>query len=149
VILAGRWNLDWKKINSGRVGTFNAYDFTHQQLVVRDQSEVDDDFLIAGVSLPGWFSPVKIGDAEFIDAVYVTDANLIGAIERGADELWTILNAPESPRWGSRMCSGFVWLSSGLHSCVRSSTVRDGLLDPKPGHIRRRQEDERQKRRDR
>jgi predicted acylesterase/phospholipase RssA/uncharacterized protein YndB with AHSA1/START domain len=99
VILAGRWNLDWKKINSGREGTFNAYDFTHQQLIVRDQREVDDDFLIAGVSLPGWFSPVKIGDAEFIDAVYVTDANLIGAIERGADELWIIWTVSEGGVW--------------------------------------------------
>ena len=79
VVLGGRWKLDWEKIRSSRrSGTFNAYDFTHHRLVVRTQEEMDKDgdFLVAGVSLPGWFSPVSIDGSLFIDAVYVTDARI-------------------------------------------------------------------------
>jgi len=101
VVLSGRWKLDWKKINaSPRDGTFNAYDFTHHQPVVRTQKQVDEHFLIAGVSLPGWFSPVRIGETSFIDSVYVTDANLINAIvKKKADELWIIWTVNRGGVW--------------------------------------------------
>lgn len=100
VVLCDRWRLDWPKIRlSSRSATFNAYDFTQQRLVVRTQDEVCEDFMIAGVSLPGWFSPVRIGGSLFIDAVYVTDANLIDAIERGADELWIIWTVNRGGVW--------------------------------------------------
>jgi predicted acylesterase/phospholipase RssA len=101
VVLRDRWKLNWQKINaSHRVGTFNAYDFTHHRLVARTQKEVDEDFLIAGVSLPGWFSPVRIHEALFIDAVYVTDANVINAIvNKGADELWIIWTVNRTGVW--------------------------------------------------
>jgi len=100
VILRDYWKLDWKAIrSSARVGTFNAYDFTRHQLVVRTQDHLDEDFLVAGVSLPGWFSPVKSGQSLLIDAVFLTDANLIDAIGRGADELWIIWTVNRYSRW--------------------------------------------------
>jgi predicted acylesterase/phospholipase RssA len=51
---------------------------------------MDEDFLVACVSLPMWFPPVTIGNDRYIDAVYLTDANLMEAISRGANELWII-----------------------------------------------------------
>jgi predicted acylesterase/phospholipase RssA len=91
VVLCGKWKLDWEKIRSSRlIGTFNAYDFSKNQLVVRTQDQMDEDFLVACVSLPMWFPPVTIGNDRYIDAVYLTDANLMEAISRGANELWII-----------------------------------------------------------
>ena len=93
VVLRNLWKLDWEKINSSqRCATFNAYDFTQHKLIVQTQKEVDKDFLVAGVSLPGWFSPVRVGQSVLIDGVYLTDANIIDAISGGglADELWII-----------------------------------------------------------
>jgi hypothetical protein len=51
------------------------------------------------VSLPGWFPPVWIDGDQYIDAVYVTDANLEEAIRRGADELWIIWTVSDSGKW--------------------------------------------------
>jgi predicted acylesterase/phospholipase RssA len=100
VVLQDLWKLDWEKIRSSpRMGTFNAYDFAQHQLVVRTQNQVDEDFLIAGVSLPGWFSPVRIEQSLFIDGVYLTDANVIDAILRGSDELWIIWTVNRNSRW--------------------------------------------------
>jgi hypothetical protein len=82
-----------------RNGTFNAYNFTRHHLTTRSQAEVDENFLIAGVSLPGWFPPVKMDESLYIDAVYVTDANLIAAVENGADELWIMWTVNRGGVW--------------------------------------------------
>jgi predicted acylesterase/phospholipase RssA len=100
VVLNGRWKLDWQVIrSSARCGTFNAYNFSRHQLVVRTQGDMDEDFLVAGVSLPGWFPPVRIGQSQYIDAVYVTDSNLMAAIDRGAEELWIIWTVNRDGVW--------------------------------------------------
>ena len=100
LVLRERWNLDWQKIRSSRrVGTFNAYNFSRNQLVVRTQDQMDEDYLIAGVSLPMWFPPVMIDNDYYIDAVYLTDANLMEAISRGADELWIIWTVSQKALW--------------------------------------------------
>jgi predicted acylesterase/phospholipase RssA len=99
VVLHDLWKLDFPTINSSRrFGTFNAYDFSQQKTIVCTQEKVDERFL-AGVSLPGWFSPVRIGQSLLIDAVYLTDANLINAINHGADELWIIWTVNRNTRW--------------------------------------------------
>ncbi|MGD0420656.1 MAG: patatin-like phospholipase family protein [Xanthobacteraceae bacterium] len=100
VVLRERWKLDWKKIQSSKlVGTFNAYDFSKNRLVVRTQDRIDEDFLVACVSLPMWFPPVTIDNDRYIDAVYITDANLMEAISRGADELWIIWTVSRKAIW--------------------------------------------------
>lgn len=99
-VLRDRWKLDWGKIRSSdRIGTFSAYDFTKNQLIVRTQDQLDEDFLVACVTLPMWFAPVTIGKDRYIDAVYVTDANLTEAIYRGADELWIIWTVSQKGLW--------------------------------------------------
>ena len=55
--------------------------------------------LCACVSLPMWFPPVRMNGETYIDAVYMTDANIEEAIRRGADELWIIWTVSEKDEW--------------------------------------------------
>lgn len=100
VVLRERWKLDWDRIRaSRRLGTFNVYNFTKNQLEVRTQDQMNEDFLIACVTLPMWFPPVTIGKDRYIDGVYLTDANVIEAVRRGADELWIIWTVSRKAVW--------------------------------------------------
>jgi predicted acylesterase/phospholipase RssA len=104
-VLRENWNLDWRKIRASKIlGTFNSYNFTRNQLVVRTQDQIDEDYLVSCVSLPMLFPPITIGDDRYIDAVYITDANLMEAIARGADELWIIWTVSRKAIWNG----GFV-----------------------------------------
>ena len=58
-----------------------------------------EDFLIASISLPMWFPPVKINNQTYVDAVYLTDANVEEAIRRGADEIWAIWTVSTKDEW--------------------------------------------------
>jgi predicted acylesterase/phospholipase RssA len=100
VVLRDLWKLDWERIRAGsRLGTFNVYNFTKNQLEVRTHDQMNEDFLIACVTLPMWFPPVTIGGDRYIDAVYLTDANVIEAVRRGADELWIIWTVSKKAVW--------------------------------------------------
>lgn len=94
------WGLNWDAIRATeRPATFNAYNFTRHELIVRTADQIDADFVIAAVSLPMWFPPVTIAGDTYIDSVYISDANLEEAILRGADELWIIWTVSQKPRW--------------------------------------------------
>jgi predicted acylesterase/phospholipase RssA len=94
------WGLDWEAIQaSQREATFNVYNFTKHQLEVLTPSMMDEDFLVACGSLPMWFPPVEKDGTIYIDSVYLTDANLMEAIGRGADELWIIWTVSERSQW--------------------------------------------------
>ncbi|MBV6699989.1 patatin-like phospholipase family protein [Kitasatospora aureofaciens] len=94
------WGLDWEKIRAtDRVATFNLYDFSANELEVLTADQMDEDRLCAAVSLPMWFPPVVIDGRTYIDAVYVTDANIGEAIRRGCDELWIIWTVSQRRRW--------------------------------------------------
>jgi predicted patatin/cPLA2 family phospholipase len=94
------WGLDWDRIRAAdRLCTFNAYNFSRNELVVRTAEQVDEDFVTAAVSLPMWFPPMNIDGDTYIDAVYITDANLEEAIRRGADELWVIWTVSRQRAW--------------------------------------------------
>ena len=99
------WGLDWGRIRgSDREATFNVYNFTRHELAILTPNQMTEDFLVASVSLPRWFPPVRINGEIYIDAVYNTDANLEEAIRRGADELWVIWTVSERGEWSD----GFV-----------------------------------------
>src|SRR5262245_10600580 len=99
-VLQGLWKLDWNKIRSGvRLGTFNTYNFSRNAHVVCTQDQMNEDILVACVTLPMWFPPVTIGGDRYIDAVYLTDANLDEAIRRGADEVWIIWTVSRKAEW--------------------------------------------------
>ncbi|UUU31857.1 patatin-like phospholipase family protein [Streptomyces sp. CA-210063] len=94
------WGLDWQKIRSSSLdATFNVFNVTRQKLEVLPPARMSEDFLVACVSLPMWFPPVRIDGDTYIDPVYVTDANLEEAIARGADEIWVVWTVSERGEW--------------------------------------------------
>jgi predicted acylesterase/phospholipase RssA len=96
------WGLDWEAIRgSGLDATFNVFNVTRQRLEVLAPAEMSEDFLVACVTLPMWFPPVRIADDVYIDPVYVTDANLEEALARGAEEIWVIWTVSERGEWHS------------------------------------------------
>jgi predicted acylesterase/phospholipase RssA len=98
-VFAG-WGLDWDVIRaSPHEATFNAYNFSRHELAVWTPDQMDEDRLIASISLPMWFPPVVINNETHIDSVFITDANLEEAIRRGADELWVIWTVSQLDEW--------------------------------------------------
>ena len=94
------WGIDWSAIRqSSRVGTFNVFNFSKKQLDIVPQSRMDEDRLVAAVSLPMWFPPVTIDGDTCFDAVYITDGNLEEAVRRGADEIWAIWTVSRRDEW--------------------------------------------------
>lgn len=94
------WGLDWQKIRSSSLdATFNVFNVTRQMLEVLPPARMSEDFLAACVSLPMWFPPVRIDGDTYIDPVYVTDANLEEAIDRGSDEIWVVWTVSERGEW--------------------------------------------------
>jgi len=94
------WGLDWNKIRSTNLNaTFNVINFSDKTLEVIEPKNMSEDLFCACVSLPMWFPPVHIDGKTYIDAVYLTDANMEEAIRRGADELWVIWTVSEKDEW--------------------------------------------------
>ncbi len=95
-----KWGLDWNKIRAGsRLGTFNLCNFSKKRLEVVTNAGMDEDRLVSAVSLPMWFPPVQIDGDLYIDAVYLSDANVAEAIRRGADEIWAIWTVSRRNEW--------------------------------------------------
>lgn len=94
------WGIDWDRIRaSQRLGTFNVFNFSKKELEVIPNARMSEDYLIAGVSLPMWFPPVRIDGQTYFDAVYISDANVEEAIRRGADEIWAIWTVSTRDEW--------------------------------------------------
>jgi predicted acylesterase/phospholipase RssA len=94
------WGLDWDKIRATKLNnTFNVFNFSDKTLDVIEGKDMSEDMLCACVSLPMWFPPVHINDKTYIDAVYMSDANIQEAIRRGADELWIIWTVSDKDEW--------------------------------------------------
>ena len=94
------WGIDFARINqSPKTGTFNLLNYSKKRHEVITQAQLDEDRLISSVSLPIWFPPVVIDGDRYIDAVYVTDANVEEAIRRGADEIWAIWTVSTRDEW--------------------------------------------------
>ncbi|MDQ3491939.1 MAG: patatin-like phospholipase family protein [Chloroflexota bacterium] len=116
-----RWGLDWRLIrDTKREATFNIYDFTTHQLLPMPAAEMDEDLLIASISLPMWFPPVRRRGHTYLDAVFLSDANLEEAIERGADELWVIWTVSERSEWQA----GFMGIYFGIIETVANGNFR-------------------------
>lgn len=94
------WGIDWEQVRRGpRLGTFNLFNFSKKRLEVVTNDGMSEDHLIAAVSLPMWFPPVKIGGDTYFDSVYICDANVEEAIRRGADEIWAIWTVSTRDEW--------------------------------------------------
>jgi predicted acylesterase/phospholipase RssA len=116
-----RWGIDWTRIRATeREATFNVYDFTSHELVPMPASEMDEDLLMASISIPMWFPPVRARGRTWIDAVFLSDANLEEAIDRGADELWVIWTVSEKSEWHA----GFIGIYFGIIETVANGNFR-------------------------
>ncbi|HEX9960986.1 MAG TPA: patatin-like phospholipase family protein [Pyrinomonadaceae bacterium] len=94
------WGYDWDKIRASRLNaTFNVFNFSRKEIQVIEPKDMSEDLLVACVSLPMWFPPVRLNGETYIDSVYMTDANIEEAIRRGADELWIIWTVSEKDEW--------------------------------------------------
>jgi predicted patatin/cPLA2 family phospholipase len=94
------WGLNWDQIRSSDLNaTFNVFNFSQKEIQVIEPKDMSEEMLEACVSLPMWFPPVHINGETFIDAVYLTDANIEEAIRRGADELWIVWTVSEKDEW--------------------------------------------------
>ena len=103
-VLHGVWGIDkdWHRVRElDRDATFNVFNFSRHQLEQRRPREMNDQWLLACVSLPFWFPPQKIDGQLYIDSVYSTDANLQGAMDRDADELWVVWTVNTDGVWGA------------------------------------------------
>ncbi|MDX1811767.1 MAG: patatin-like phospholipase family protein, partial [Gammaproteobacteria bacterium] len=76
--------------NQDVVGTYNVLNYGKKKLEVFGHQDMDEDLLVAGMSLPGVFPPVKKNQQVYLDAAFVQDANLMEAVKRGAEEIWLI-----------------------------------------------------------
>ncbi|MFA9443756.1 patatin-like phospholipase family protein [Egicoccus sp. AB-alg6-2] len=81
-------------------GTFNVCNFTTKTCAAIPHDRVDQDLLVAGISLPLFMPPVEAHGSLWTDAVWVKDANLLEAVRRGADELWLLWCIGNTPRYG-------------------------------------------------
>jgi len=105
------WGLNWNTIrqNRGCVYTFNHFNFTKKCVVPLENRYLDEDYLVASVSLPVWYSPVLKGADWIFDAVYCTDGNVGEAVRRGADEIWAIWTVSDLPEYRSG------WIAEYFH----------------------------------
>ena len=89
-------------------GSFNVADFSAKRCVAVPHTEVDEDLLVAGVSLAGVMPAVPRGDTTWTDAVWIKDANLTEAVRRGCTEIWVAWCIANTPRWGTGALEQYV-----------------------------------------
>jgi predicted acylesterase/phospholipase RssA len=84
--------IDLEKIRKNQRGqfTFNVCNFSQKTIESIPHTRVTEDHLIAGVSLPIFMPALPIDGHWYTDAVWIKDANLLEAVQRGADELWLV-----------------------------------------------------------
>lgn len=115
------WGLDWEAIRASSLdASFNLYNFSDNVLEPRRAAEMNEDMLVASITLPMWFPPVHRADKTYIDAVFLTDGNVEEAIKRGADEVWIIWTVSERGEWGD----GFVADYFGIIETVANGNLR-------------------------
>jgi predicted acylesterase/phospholipase RssA len=138
------WGLDWDKIRATpREATFNVFNFARQELQVMTPSQMDEDRLCACVSLPMWFPPVVIDGDPYIDAVYVTDANVEEAIRRGADEIWAIWTVSTLGVWNDGFVANYFQIIEATANgrfkiiCARIDANNAAIASGKPGEFGR------------
>jgi predicted acylesterase/phospholipase RssA len=104
------FGIDIVKIKAakGLQATFNVGNFSKKLNQVIEYQDISEDFLIAGMSLPGVFPPVTIEGQVYLDAGFVQDANLLEAVKRGANEIWLIWILANIPRYRSGMLNSYV-----------------------------------------
>jgi len=78
-------------------GTFNICVFDEKIVAPVPNAEMDDQLLLAGVSLPLMTPAVVHNGHTYTDAVWIRDCNLMAPIEAGANELWIVWCIANTP----------------------------------------------------
>ena len=102
--------IDIQKIraSTGLQATFNVGNFSKKMNQVVEYQDISEDFLIAGMSLPGVFPPVTIDGQVYLDSGFVQDANLLEAVKRGSNEIWLIWILANIPRYRTGVLNSYV-----------------------------------------
>lgn len=84
--------IDLEKIRAakGMEGTFNVCNYTHKTNEVIPHTNAALDLLVAGISLPIFMPSVEHDGDQYIDSVWIKDANVMEAVKRGAEEIWLV-----------------------------------------------------------
>jgi len=93
--------IDVARINAahGMQGTFNVCNFTTKTNRAVAHDELNLGLLVAGISLPAFMPPVNVDGADYVDSVWIKDANLLEAVRRGAEEIWLVWCIGNAPRY--------------------------------------------------
>jgi len=83
----------------GIEGTFNVCSHATKTNEAIEHRDVDLGTLVAGVSLPMLMPAVRRAGSPYLDSVWIKDANLIGAVKRGAEELWILWCIGNTPAY--------------------------------------------------
>ncbi len=96
-----RLGIDVERMRRSEIaGTFQVVEFTTKECRSLEPGDLDLELLAAGMSLPGWLTPLRRGDEVFTDAVWVRDAGVAEAVRRGADEVWLVWCIGNTPYFG-------------------------------------------------
>ncbi|MEX0789564.1 MAG: patatin-like phospholipase family protein [Actinomycetota bacterium] len=74
----------------GIQGTFNVCNYTTKVNEAIPHQQIDEDYLVASITLPVIMPPVVIGGALYVDSVWIKDTNVYEAVRRGAEEIWLV-----------------------------------------------------------
>jgi len=74
----------------GIVGTYNVCDYGAKTSLAIEHTEVDEDLLVAAISLPVLSPAVPWRGRTLTDAVWIRDVNVGEAVRRDAQELWLV-----------------------------------------------------------
>ncbi len=93
--------IDVEAIRAARgiEATFNTCNHATKANEAVGHREVDLGALVAGISLPVWMPAVKRTAGPYLDSVWIKDANLSGALKRGAEELWVLWCIGNTPAY--------------------------------------------------
>jgi len=83
----------------GIEGTFNVCNHAAKTNEAIEHREIDLGALVAGISLPVLMPAVRRAGTPYVDSVWIKDANLIGAVKRGAEELWILWCIGNTPAY--------------------------------------------------
>ncbi len=102
--------IDVGKIRAadGVQATFNVCNFSTKTNHVIRHRDINEDYLVAGISLPGTLPPVEIDGVNYLDSGFIQDANLIDTIKSGANELWLVWIMGNIPEYRSGLLDCYV-----------------------------------------
>lgn len=86
------FGIDFKVIHQVDAvsANYNVLDYANKAVKTISHQNIDEDMVIAGMSLPGVFPPVRNAAGIYLDTGFVQDANLIETVKHGAEEIWVL-----------------------------------------------------------